>query len=167
MCRIGKSSLYKQAFKQVTERLCITCGSAVSCNLPVEAILDGAMHLFCGVECETNFCIRANSGAMRRALFRLERGICQTCKLDCHALVGRIRCTLCALCAESSTAESHMLKAHESDNQDRAWWPCRKSFGKLAAAGPVLRICLPQQEGEGGFTRAMQIALSKLYAYGP
>ncbi|KAK9866369.1 hypothetical protein WJX84_005962 [Apatococcus fuscideae] len=89
--RIGKSSLYKQAFKQVTERLCITCGSAVSCNLPVEAILDGAMHLFCGVECETNFCIRANSGAMRRALFRLERGICQTCKLDCHALVGRIR----------------------------------------------------------------------------
>ena len=83
--------MYKQAFKSSRDRLCITCGSAVSCNLPAEAVLEGAMHLFCGVECETSFCIRANSGAMRRALFKLERGVCQTCRLDCHALVGRIR----------------------------------------------------------------------------
>ncbi|KAK9844937.1 hypothetical protein WJX74_008894 [Apatococcus lobatus] len=89
--RIGKSSLYKQAFRSSKERLCITCGSAVSCSLPAETVLEGAMHLFCGVECETNFCIRANSGAMRRALFKLERGVCQTCRLNCHALVGRIR----------------------------------------------------------------------------
>lgn len=53
------------------------------------------MHLFCGVECETNFCIRANSGAMRRALFKLERGVCQTCRLDCHALITRIRYVTC------------------------------------------------------------------------
>lgn len=30
-------------------------------------------------------------GAIRRALFKLERGICQLCKLDCHALVQQLQ----------------------------------------------------------------------------
>jgi hypothetical protein len=30
-------------------------------------------------------------GGIRRALFKLERGVCQVCKLDCHALVQQLQ----------------------------------------------------------------------------
>jgi hypothetical protein len=31
------------------------------------------------------------SGGIRRALFKLERGVCQLCNLDCHALVAQLQ----------------------------------------------------------------------------
>ena len=31
------------------------------------------------------------AGGIRRALFKLERGVCQLCQLDCHALVGQLQ----------------------------------------------------------------------------
>ncbi len=54
-------------------------------------MLDGAGALFCGPECEGAWCLRSSGGALRRALFRLERGVCQLCRLDSHALLQRLR----------------------------------------------------------------------------
>ena len=45
----------------------------------------------CRPECEAKFCLRSSGGALRRALFKLERGVCVLCKLDCHDLVKRVR----------------------------------------------------------------------------
>lgn len=33
----------------------------------------------------------ADAGGIRRALFKLERGVCQLCHLDCHALVAQLQ----------------------------------------------------------------------------
>ena len=33
-----------------------------------------------------------HAGAIRRALGKLERGVCVTCKLDCRALVAQLQC---------------------------------------------------------------------------
>jgi hypothetical protein len=33
----------------------------------------------------------ADAGGIRRALFKLERGVCQLCNLDCHALVAQLQ----------------------------------------------------------------------------
>jgi hypothetical protein len=32
-----------------------------------------------------------HTGGIRRALFKLERGVCQLCNLDCHALVAQLQ----------------------------------------------------------------------------
>jgi len=58
---------------------------------PLQAVLQGGSLLFCGPGCEDKYCLRSSSGAMRKALFRLERGVCQMCKLDCHALLQSLR----------------------------------------------------------------------------
>lgn len=58
-----------------------------------QAVLEGAADLFCSVACEAAYALRAGGSALRRSLFRLERGRCQACRLDCHALVTRLRCT--------------------------------------------------------------------------
>jgi hypothetical protein len=64
-----------------------------------QAVLEGAIDLFCSVDCENAYSIKSSGGALRRALFRLERGRCRLCKLDCHELVTRLRCAAasCAL----------------------------------------------------------------------
>lgn len=59
--------------------------------LPDQAVLEGARDLFCSPDCEARWVLRSSGGALRRALFKLERGVCQACRLDCHALVGRLR----------------------------------------------------------------------------
>jgi len=41
-------------------------------------------------ECEGRFALKSNGSAYRRALFKLERGICVSCRLDCHPLVKRL-----------------------------------------------------------------------------
>ncbi len=43
------------------------------------------------LECETKYGLARGGGAIRRALFRLERGVCVKCGADCHALVQRLR----------------------------------------------------------------------------
>jgi len=42
-------------------------------------------------ECEGRFGLKSNGSAYRRALFKLERGVCVMCKLDCHTLVKRLQ----------------------------------------------------------------------------
>lgn len=42
-------------------------------------------------ECEGRFALKSNGSAYRRALFKLERGICVSCRLDCHTLVKRLQ----------------------------------------------------------------------------
>ncbi|DBA70641.1 TPA: hypothetical protein ACH3X2_012024 [Trebouxia sp. C0005] len=83
---------YQQAFTADNGRLCICCLSPVpACSAKKAAVLEGAMDLFCGADCEGKFCTRSSGGALRRALFRLERGVCTCCGLDCHALVNKVR----------------------------------------------------------------------------
>ena len=45
-------------------------------------------------ECEGRFALKSNGSAYRRALFKLERGVCVSCKLDCHTLVKRLQAIL-------------------------------------------------------------------------
>ena len=56
-----------------------------------QVVLQGAGDLFCSAACETLYAVRAGGGGLRRALYRLERGVCQQCRCDCHALVERLR----------------------------------------------------------------------------
>ena len=43
------------------------------------------------VECESKYALRSSGGAIRRALFRVERGVCVKCRADCRGLVERLR----------------------------------------------------------------------------
>lgn len=45
----------------------------------------------CSGDCESRFALKSNGAAYRRALFRLERGVCVACRLDCHSLVKRLQ----------------------------------------------------------------------------
>ncbi|XP_024542351.1 DNA annealing helicase and endonuclease ZRANB3 [Selaginella moellendorffii] len=47
--------------------------------------------LFCKSDCFEEYMTKTSSHFMREKLFRLERGVCVTCNLDCHALVECIR----------------------------------------------------------------------------
>uniref|UniRef100_A0A1D2A8V2 DNA annealing helicase and endonuclease ZRANB3 n=1 Tax=Auxenochlorella protothecoides TaxID=3075 RepID=A0A1D2A8V2_AUXPR len=87
---------YNQAFLVATdERLCLNCSSVVADAkaVPAAATLDNNYLLFCSGACEAAFALKRSGGAIRRALFRLERGVCTNpqCKLDCHALVTRLQ----------------------------------------------------------------------------
>jgi hypothetical protein len=76
-------------------RLCINCAKAVPGEVagqpPPEAVLDSMAHLFCGCQCEGWYALKSNGSAYRRALFKLERGVCVHCRLDCHTLVKRLQ----------------------------------------------------------------------------
>lgn len=93
-CRRHASPVaYQQAFTDAGARLCIHCLQPALGGPPApDVLLDGAAALFCGPACEGAWCVRSSGGALRRALFRLERGVCQLCRLDCHALLQRLRC---------------------------------------------------------------------------
>ena len=50
------------------------------------------MQTFCGHECWVQFNVQTGSGgAIRKHVFELERGVCQRCRLDCHALFTSLR----------------------------------------------------------------------------
>ncbi|KAL4428086.1 hypothetical protein ABPG75_002175 [Micractinium tetrahymenae] len=92
--RYGKECDYQQPFMLDGARLCINCAKAVpgkAAALPADTVLDGMTLLFCSGECEGRFALKSNGSAYRRALFRLERGVCVKCRLDCHALVKRLQ----------------------------------------------------------------------------
>lgn len=46
---------------------------------------------FCGLQCYRLHCLRRSGPEIRRQLFALERGVCQLCGLDAHALFERVR----------------------------------------------------------------------------
>ena len=48
--------------------------------------------LFCSKDC-FEYHVQSRSGkTLRMAVFERDRGVCEKCKLDCHALVSRIKC---------------------------------------------------------------------------
>ncbi len=85
---------YRQAF--TTEgciRLCLNCSKPVAdCSLPWDSVLQQTHFLYCGPRCECTYYLKASSGAIRRALGKLERGVCTMCKLDCRELVAQLQC---------------------------------------------------------------------------
>ncbi|WIA10259.1 hypothetical protein OEZ85_010458 [Tetradesmus obliquus] len=84
--------VYRQAFTGPCARHCVNCFRLVEgCSLPQDAVLQGSLDLFCSLDCERLFFIKNSSSGIRRALFRLERGVCQACRLDCHALVQQLQ----------------------------------------------------------------------------
>mmetsp|Transcript_1945 Transcript_1945/g.3107 ORF Transcript_1945/g.3107 Transcript_1945/m.3107 type:complete len:159 (-) Transcript_1945:84-560(-) len=48
-------------------------------------------ELFCGGKCHQNHFQRSSNGSLRRQLFELDKGVCQTCGLNCSQLVERVR----------------------------------------------------------------------------
>ena len=56
------------------------------------------MDLFCSPVCEQRWSVRHSGGNLRRMLFRLERGVCVQCGLDCHALVTSLRYVWASTC---------------------------------------------------------------------
>ncbi len=43
------------------------------------------------VQCDSKYALQTSGGAIRRALFKVERGVCVRCKADCYRLVQRLR----------------------------------------------------------------------------
>ena len=43
------------------------------------------------VQCESKYALQTSGGAIRRALFKVERGVCVRCKADCRGLVQRLQ----------------------------------------------------------------------------
>lgn len=84
---------YKQPFGPAGLRLCLLCIKPTPQQPPADAVLASCMELFCGPACESSYYLKASSGSIRRALFKLERGVCQACGLDCHALVVQLQAT--------------------------------------------------------------------------
>ncbi|KAJ7564591.1 hypothetical protein O6H91_02G024600 [Diphasiastrum complanatum] len=47
--------------------------------------------LFCKVSCFNEYQLKTSQRYLREELFKIERGVCVKCQLDCHGLVERIR----------------------------------------------------------------------------
>jgi hypothetical protein len=43
-------------------------------------------------QCENKYCLKASGGAIRRALGRLEHGVCTVCGVDARGLVAALQC---------------------------------------------------------------------------
>ncbi|GAX84585.1 hypothetical protein CEUSTIGMA_g12006.t1 [Chlamydomonas eustigma] len=86
---------YRQAFKIDThhQRLCLNCFEVVAdCSLSPDAELESTHYLFCKPQCESKYCLKVSTGAIRRQLGKIERGVCTMCGLDCRALVSKLQC---------------------------------------------------------------------------
>lgn len=68
----------QQAFDRDGQRLCIACNKPVpGGHRDPAVVLTGPLDLFCSGGCEGGYYVRMGGGAIRRALFKLERGVCQ------------------------------------------------------------------------------------------
>uniref|UniRef100_A0A0G4FCQ1 Helicase ATP-binding domain-containing protein n=1 Tax=Chromera velia CCMP2878 TaxID=1169474 RepID=A0A0G4FCQ1_9ALVE len=56
-----------------------------------EVIVATEEDLFCSGACRAEFFAARSAGSIRRQLFQLEKGVCNKCGLDCHALVQALR----------------------------------------------------------------------------
>ena len=86
--------------------LCLVCGDAYDASRR-----ETLGHPFCGEPCAKAFRVKTRAGFARAELFKLERGVCQSCGLDCDALLAR-------LLAEPSVPER--VRALESARGPRA-----------------------------------------------
>ena len=64
--------------------LCLVCGDAYDASRR-----ETLGHPFCGEPCAA-FRVKTRAGFARAELFKLERGVCQSCGLDCDALLARL-----------------------------------------------------------------------------
>ncbi|MCO5601803.1 hypothetical protein L7F22_055928 [Adiantum nelumboides] len=79
----------QQAWSSNDEPLCKLCYSpCLTINAKSPEYFE---DLFCRQECYEQFRIKTSQGYIRQELFALEKGVCALCKLDCHALVEKIR----------------------------------------------------------------------------
>ena len=65
--------------------LCLVCGDAYD-----DARREALGHPFCGEPCAKSFRVKTRVGFARAELFKLERGVCQACGLDCDALLSKL-----------------------------------------------------------------------------
>lgn len=89
-------------------------------------------------DCESRFALKSNGSAYRRALFRLERGVCVACRLDCHALVKRLQARggqVQGLGARLSCAQGREGAAGERSPQAPASCLLRRPWRRAAASG--------------------------------
>ena len=102
--------------------LCLVCGDAYD-----DARRRTLGHPFCGEPCAKSFRVKTRSGVARAELFKLERGVCQACGLDCDALLSR-------LVAEPSVPErARMLEAARGEKGNPTS-PCFSSARAAAIA---------------------------------
>lgn len=74
------------------QMLCLHCLKPITdLCIPADELLRSQMYFFCSGVCEVSYGVKTSRSALRRELFQLERGVCQMCKLDCHALVKSLR----------------------------------------------------------------------------
>ncbi|MCO5571485.1 hypothetical protein L7F22_025225 [Adiantum nelumboides] len=79
----------QQAWSSNDEPLCKLCyNPCLTTNAKSPEYFE---DLFCRQECYEQFRIKTSQAYIRQELFALEKGVCALCKLDCHALVEKIR----------------------------------------------------------------------------
>ena len=89
----------------------------------------------CRADCEGKFCTRSSGGALRRALFKLERGVCTNCHLDCHSLVTNVRCGPATLRNPSALQCIWCYMIQDTPNQS-SWLPTQLEVAAEADALP-------------------------------
>jgi hypothetical protein len=80
----------------------------------------------CSKRCYADFAIRTNSAAMRRVVFRRDRGVCEACGLDAHGLCSALR-------AESTTRARRQVLLRMAPN----FRPYPKAVTRLCNGGKV------------------------------
>lgn len=85
-------------------------------------VCTGRRTSFCSQACVDEFCIRRNSGWLRAATFKRDRGVCAGCGLDCHKL-ERILYTLQRGCkAMPYTDNPHFYGGRQVHQKLRQHW---------------------------------------------
>ncbi|XP_015071058.1 DNA annealing helicase and endonuclease ZRANB3 [Solanum pennellii] len=84
-----QEKMYTQGWSDKDEPLCKLCQTP--CRNANAKTPDYFEDLFCSLNCCEEYHLRTNNRSIRNALFKIERGICTKCQLDCHKLVERIR----------------------------------------------------------------------------
>jgi 5-methylcytosine-specific restriction endonuclease McrA len=102
--------------------LCLVCGDAYD-----DARRRTLGHPFCGEPCAKSFRVKTRVGFARAELFKLERGVCQACGLDCDALLSR-------LVAEPSVPERERMLEAARGEKGNPTSPCFSSARAAAIA---------------------------------
>ncbi|PHT47685.1 hypothetical protein CQW23_11893 [Capsicum baccatum] len=84
-----QEKMYMQGWSDKDEPLCKLCQTP--CKNSNAKTPDYFEDLFCSLNCCEEYHLRTNNRSIRNALFKIERGICTNCQLDCHKIVERIR----------------------------------------------------------------------------
>ncbi|KAJ8536294.1 hypothetical protein K7X08_034695 [Anisodus acutangulus] len=84
-----QEKIYMQGWSDKDEPLCKLCQTP--CRNSNAKTPDYFEDLFCSFNCGEEYHLRTNNRSIRNALFKIERGICTNCQLDCHKLVERIK----------------------------------------------------------------------------